>query len=361
MSGKRKTVGLSNPGSKSKGAADVKGETVSQMEAAAAVSSWGEIITWNAGGAKAHADVVKALEAAGLDAAVAKAMLPRHAWTRACGRLAKDRVINLVDDSDKKRLGFQFNRIDIQAGEANFPLEATVWVDTQTGDVSSSHPGLQAAGQEALNRAMAERTAGDITNIVQRIFDAAGGAFPDLYAIRQQGGCYFVPSKHGVLTDKIEQFLREMGGNIRRFAVPKGHASSERSMGEAVLDGVRHVIAGYKAEAETLDVETTRATTWENKIAAVRAAREKVLELDAFLGAKRDQLAADLDAIDDALRDKAGVSKAVRDAETVAACPDCGRPQPVEEGAASHVCSNPACGVEFELEWETEPAAAPAA
>ena len=56
---------------------------------AAGVALHGEIITWNcAGAAIRHSELVEALSRSGLDPRVAREMLPRNAFARACKKLA---------------------------------------------------------------------------------------------------------------------------------------------------------------------------------------------------------------------------------------------------------------------------------
>src|SRR3989440_12785401 len=68
----------------------------------------GEIITWSCSGASIrHLDLVRALRGAGLDEGVARELAPRHAFTRACRRLARARIIRQVSE-DRTALTFRF-------------------------------------------------------------------------------------------------------------------------------------------------------------------------------------------------------------------------------------------------------------
>src|SRR4051812_21542617 len=68
----------------------------------------GEIITWStAGGTIRHVDLVEALRAAHLDEAVARELAPRHAFTRACKKLAEARIIRQIGE-DAATITFQF-------------------------------------------------------------------------------------------------------------------------------------------------------------------------------------------------------------------------------------------------------------
>ena len=68
----------------------------------------GEVIAWACPGLSIpHADLVRALEAAGLDPGVARELAPRHAFSRACKRLSDQRIIRPVSE-DANTVKFQF-------------------------------------------------------------------------------------------------------------------------------------------------------------------------------------------------------------------------------------------------------------
>src|ERR1700733_4666022 len=71
----------------------------------------GEIITLGSrsGTTSKHKDVITALKAAGLDEKVAREFAPKHAFTRACRKLAEDGVIDSWK-KDGEYLVFQFSK-----------------------------------------------------------------------------------------------------------------------------------------------------------------------------------------------------------------------------------------------------------
>src|SRR3954452_9399954 len=84
--------------------------------AAAGMKLLGEIISWTCPGvAVRHADVVTALTDAGLDVSVARQLLPRHAFARACQKLRKGRLIRSVAE-DAEAITFQFTH-EARAGD----------------------------------------------------------------------------------------------------------------------------------------------------------------------------------------------------------------------------------------------------
>ena len=147
----------------------------------------GEVISWACPGvAVTHADLVRALEDAGLDPGVARELAPRHAFSRACKRLSDQRIIRPVSE-DAATVKFQFTQESREGDHYEYRLETTLTLDKQTGAVTCELPGLATLAQEELDRCIAARTGSDITKVVQKLFERTA----DLFAIRPQGGCYF--------------------------------------------------------------------------------------------------------------------------------------------------------------------------
>jgi hypothetical protein len=147
----------------------------------------GEVIAWACPGVSVtHSGLVGALEAAGLDPGVARELAPRHAFSRACRRLSDQRIIRPVAE-DAASIKFQFTHESREGDRYEYRLETTLTLDKQTGAVTCELPGLATLAQEELDRCIAARTGGDITRVVQKLFEREA----DLFAIRPQGGTYF--------------------------------------------------------------------------------------------------------------------------------------------------------------------------
>lgn len=341
---KQKTTMRKNPGSKAPKNGMAAGAPAELAEAKS-LPLLGEIITWSAGGPQPYAGVLAALKGAGLNDTVARAMLPRHAFARACRKLGQDRVINLVDETANE-LVFQFTRVafDNAAKEYRFNTEAKVTLTKSTGDLDCpAAPELATAAAQLLAREIATRTPGDIGNVVQRLFEQEA----DLFPIREQGGAYFVPDRHQAFTLKIVSFLEAMGGTVHRWPVPRGTPHGDRAAREAVADGFRKAVKGHLDAVGRFDA-TTRDSTWETRLEEVRETRFKA---EAY----RDLLQDQVSEIDEALakaaesiREQHRKWAAVKDVPHVR-CDHCGVPNAVDEGAASCVCKG--CGKAFEIEW----------
>ena len=185
----------------------------------------GEVITWScSGSAPRHADLVSALEASGLDPGVARSLAPRHAFARACKRLARDRVIRQVSE-DAQTLTFQFTAESRAGDRLEYTLETLLTLDKKSGLVGCDLPGLASLAQGELDRAVELRTGADVTRVVQKLFERSA----DLFPVREAGGCYFVPAVHAPFVDRVQRLLGRLNGRVARFPVPAGTPAGDAS------------------------------------------------------------------------------------------------------------------------------------
>lgn len=267
----------------------------------------GEIVSWDlTSGTVITFDALRsALAAAGLDEKVAREMAPRNAFARACHKLSERRVIRKVLDAAGV-LTFQFTREveDEAAGRDGqrfrYDFEAVLALDKRTGVVTCDGNPELADLATAMVKAEAERRYNsDITAVVQTIMDRNA----DLFQIRSQGGCYFVPAAFSAILDKMEILLGRVGGSLRRFPIMAGTAGGDRSVREAVDDGLETVIAQHVRAVEEFD-ETTRDTSLEKMVERINVTRFKVEAYAAYLGERRERLHEQLAAARQLLRDK---------------------------------------------------------
>ena len=259
----------------------------------------GEIITWSASGVKvSHLTLVEALRDSGLDEGVARELAPRHAFARACRRLSEARIIRPVSEG-AHAITFQFTAERREEGRYTYELETLLTLDKASGKVSCDLPGLATLAQEELDRCIAVRTGGDVTRVVQRLFERQA----DLFPIREQGGAYFVPAEHTHFLEKVEGFLCRLNGRINRFPVPAGTPQGDRSVKEAVAAGLAALIAEHEAAVATFG-EDTRPDTLERAAERIRLTRHKVEAYGCYLAEERARLEKDLAEASRKLREK---------------------------------------------------------
>jgi hypothetical protein len=259
----------------------------------------GEIITWSASGVRvSHLALVEALRDSGLDEGVARELAPRHAFARACKKLSEARIIRPVSE-DAHAIRFQFTAERREEGRYTYELETLLTLDKASGRVSCDLPGLATLAQEELDRCIAERTGGDVTRVVQRLFERQA----DLFPIREQGGAYFVPAEHTPFLEKVEGFLSKLNGRINRFPVPAGTPQGDRSVKEAVAAGLAALVAEHEAAVATFG-EDTRPDTLERAAERIRLTRHKVEAYSCYLAEERTRLEKDLAEASRKLREK---------------------------------------------------------
>ena len=245
----------------------------------------GEVIAWACPGVSVtHADLVRALEDAGLDPGVARELAPRHAFSRACKKLSDQRIIRPVAE-DATTVTFQFTQESRSDDKFEYTLETMLTLDKQTGGVTCELPGLATVAQEELDRCVAARTGGDVTRVVQKLFERRA----DLFPIRPQGGTYFVPHRHAPFVDQIQDLLNRVGGRLLRFPVPAGTDEGDRSVTQAVADGLAAVVAEHRAAVAQFG-EDTRADTLERAAEKIRSTKFKLSAYAEYLTGERERL-----------------------------------------------------------------------
>lgn len=251
---------------------------------------WGEVLSWSCKGLSvAYRRVVEALTDAGLDAGAAGELRPRHAFGRACRKLAGERVIRVVEENEKD-VHFQFTRELKREGRFDYVLEAVLSLDKTTGRVSCDHTAaemetLVRQAQAELDNAIAHRTGGDISRITQRLFKKQA----DLFPLRDAGGVYFVPQKHADFVTRVETFLTGVGGRLQRLPVAMGSASGDRCVKETVAEGMETLIQAHRQAIAELDADT-RDDTFRRAAAKIQITRLKLEGYGEYISDQRERL-----------------------------------------------------------------------
>jgi hypothetical protein len=305
----------------------------------------GEIITWHAGATvHDHIGLIAALKSSGLDESVARDRKPRHAWTRAARQLQEDRVIDLVKDEGGE-LTFQFTRRFLEGEDVAYRKETLLTLNKDTGNVTCQMAELERLAQVEIDKALVERTPGDVTGVIQRLFEKKA----DLFPIRDQGGAYFVPGEHAEFVTRLEGFLTTLGGWIRRFPIPAGTVQGDKAVRESVFLGMEHAIQEYAVAVMDFGVDT-RKDTLERASLRIKSARVKLEAYHHYLGEKRGELENALDLCQRKLSERVAsiTSAAAATDGCMVECDHCKAPNMVSEDATACTCKE--CGKEFPCE-----------
>jgi hypothetical protein len=249
----------------------------------------GEILSWNCAGLTVkHSDLVAALRDSSLDETVARELLPRHAFARACRKLAKQRIIKPVTE-DADSIVFQFTQESRAGDRYEYTLETLLTLEKATGKVRCDLAGVATLAQELLDHHIAVRSGADLTRVIQRLFERKA----DLFPVRPQGGCYFCPAEHAGFVDRIDALVGKVNGRLWRFPVPAGTAHGDRSVKEAVAAGLASLIEEHRQAVAEFGADT-RESTLERASERIRLTRFKVQTYSAYLAEERDRLEKDL-------------------------------------------------------------------
>lgn len=261
----------------------------------------GEIVTWNAksGSVHTHSAIVSALQSAGLNHELAREFLPRHAWARAARKMEDGRLIDKVNETADV-LVFQFTKqfVNSKKEEVQFKKETLVRLNKTTGEITCDDKAIQEVAQNELNRATQERTTNDVTKIVQRLFDDNASLFP----IRDQGGAYFVPQEHIDFIAKVQTFLGQLGGSMRRFEVADGK-NSKSAIASSIAESFESLIQEHNEAVEGFTL-STRADTLENAANRIRDTRVKLEAYAHYLSGQSKELLKQVDSAKKKLHDR---------------------------------------------------------
>jgi predicted transcriptional regulator len=251
----------------------------------------GEVVCWNARSEKAHQyqDVLDALDKAKLDKEVAKKIMPRFAFTRACKELTDQAVIDVLKDSGDI-IKFQFTKKFVKNEEWEYAKDCTLELNKRTGEITCKKKELQTQAQKLLDKSIQERTTSDITKIVQLLFEQNAEMFP----LRDQGGVYFVPVEHTKFTVQVGNFLKEIGGSMNRFPVPAGTDVGDAAVQDAVATAILNLVKEHEQSIDLFSVNT-RQDTMENAANKIKATRVKIEAYATYLQDRSSELVKAVD------------------------------------------------------------------
>jgi hypothetical protein len=260
----------------------------------------GEIITWdlNPNTKITHTDLVSALSAAGLETKVARELCHRYAFARAAKQMAEQRIIRFVGEAQNK-LVFQFTKEykDSTQERYNYDFEATLSLEKDTGFIevhstaltSQQCQDLAEHAKTLLRQATETRTTADVTRVIKRLFEKKA----DLFPVRDNGSVYFVPNRHTAFVDQIQNFVIGLQGRINRFPVPAGTQHGNKSVQEAVTEGIQLMIFEHSQAVDEFGTDT--------RLSTVQRALDRIQQTQFKIEAYQDLLTDQREKLDEAL------------------------------------------------------------
>jgi hypothetical protein len=289
---------------------------VSSPFTSAPVASFaGEVVAWQlpVGTVITHADLTAGLLTAGLDPKYARRLCDRHAFVRACHKLAADRLIRNYAEDDKA-ISFQFTREAMGTGQLVYNFEAMVTLDKTTKAITCTDPGLQQMATTQLAQCLEDRKTTDVTRLLHSMFRDHADLFPI------KGGVYFVPHQHQAFVDKVEAFLTAIRGTVARFAVPDGAGApvvTTVTVERIVTDGMYSLIEEVETEIPNIG-DTTRASTLESLEGRMQELDYKLKTYADYVGVHRVRLEDHLAYVAKLKRDRIAEVQASKEPLTAA-------------------------------------------
>jgi hypothetical protein len=249
----------------------------------------GQIVTWNASGPHTLPKVIEALTDSGLDPKLARTLLPRHAFSRACRKLSEERVIDLFKEHEDS-LVFQFTKKSLEQTGIEFHKETFVTLNKITGVVDCPNDQIKKLAQDTLDNCMVERTTSDITNIVQKLFEKHAEIIP----VRDQGGAYFVPRMFSEFVDRVGAFLGKLGGKLNPWPIAAGTAQGDKTVTDSVTEYMGSLVQEHQVAVESFGVDT-RKDVLERAAERIKTTKMKLEAYAEWLGEQSQTLATSLE------------------------------------------------------------------
>lgn len=256
----------------------------------------GEVVAWDLASCEVpFSRVREALAAAGLSPDLAADLAAKTAFRRALASFREDRAIDQLKDAPEGAIVFQFTRKHLEESRIEFAYETTVTLHVARGEIDCPNEQIADHAREMFDHALGHRTTSDITRLVQSLFQSHADLMP---LVPRKGVAYFVPDRFRDFTAKVQAFLHSMGGKLCRMPVPAGTPEGNRSVKDAVEDGLSALAAELDESVEAWN-DKTRSSTFENAAERWRQIRHKAEAYSEYLA---DRQTAILDRLEETKR-----------------------------------------------------------
>ncbi len=191
---------------------------------------------------------------------------------------------------------FQFTRETKQADEFKYDKECHVILGKSDGRISCPDATLAAQAQVLLDECVVMRTSTDLGQIVQRFFTGQAHLVP----VRKQGGAYIVPGDKAEFLDRVQGFIKTLGGEMPRYPIMAGTEAGDKSIQESMKAWIKGFIADHKRAIEAFDGDTRHATM-ERRVEKIRETKFTVEANAEYLKDLADGLLAELGQLQEEL------------------------------------------------------------
>jgi hypothetical protein len=257
----------------------------------------GDIVTWSMATAEVpvlevRSALLSSFPACSEEREACKPLSHESAFSRAIAPLKKEgRLVEKVK-KEGSRVLHQFTLEQNTGSAIHHQRETFVTLDTETGLVDGADKDIIDRVQDGMAQAQLVRKRQDITGLVQKFFRENA----DLLSINQQlGVAYFVPARFFPYADKVENFLKLVGGHLGRFPVPSGTERGDRSVSKAVGDGLDYLIDELDKTVSSVESaedegRTIRSDTLKSRLKEFELIQYKIESYHVYLGDTQREL-----------------------------------------------------------------------
>jgi hypothetical protein len=268
----------------------------------------GYIVSWHVPATVELSGLRTALVQAGLPPDMAPDLKPGSLVARASSYIA--RATSVKDARKLSRpvthASRQITREEIDPlANLTYTKEAEIHFDDATGKLASSEPSVSATLDDTTAHITETRTASDVTRTVQRAVEMAGS---DLIPVRDQGGAYFIPAGHAVIS-QVGELLEAIGGELSTFACTLGHGSDE-SIANVITDYMLKQIGELKTSIDELNEKGIRSDVKSRRLTRVAELRERISAYATLVNTQGSKLTDALNVAEAMLLAKLGPSAA---------------------------------------------------
>lgn len=245
-------------------------------------------------------EFIKILEECGIDPAIARETLPKHAAQRAIREKAKgkDTFHRKVADNENEA-AFVIARTEVDANlDPEFQMESKAVFDKDSHQlqVTGQHKDIQ----ELFEKLKTEYTSQQVRTVILRFVKR----YCNGITVMDTGGLYFVPKTHEQELNKLYCLFAKLQGKADITPMPLVDTAQARgSMWKVTVGEVAADIARLKADLEKQDDEITEKS-YMVRIGKYKTLKEKVLMYENVLSGTAEDLKKELEGLTEALKKK---------------------------------------------------------
>lgn len=259
----------------------------------------GCIVSWRSPKSLSLSKLRAALNSNGFDKDLAKDMAPRSAFARAAKQMDDDRIIRKVQE-ESDEIEFQFTKEYLAQGELKYDREFSLFLHKEKGTVRCENADMQQEAQRLVDHHIETREAGDVTRLVQKIFESKGG---DLIPIREQGGAYFVPPAHQQVVSATKDLLQDIGGKLTVWTLSMGSTETKAAVSEATLSHMLSEVDEFRSTIENIDTDSKPAVV-QRRIDRIALLRHKLASYGPLLMGLAAEVQSAIDSAEKSLNQK---------------------------------------------------------